>query len=83
MYIAWAKQFKPVVGTCFVDSIMIVGVLTHCVLKAKEMNMEHSIIQELILYEFKLGHNAVKTTKNIHCTKGENPNDHSYTNQIV
>ena len=35
------------------------------------MNMPNSLILELILYEFKLGHNAVEAIKDIHCAKGE------------
>ena len=30
-----------------------------------------------MLYELKLGHNAVRTTKNIYCAKGEGIVDHS------
>ena len=44
--------------------------LTHCTLlqskynlKAIQMNMQRSLIQELILYEFKVGDNTVEATK--------------------
>ena len=53
-----------------VDSIVVVDVQTYwalfqseCDLKATEMNMQHSLIQELILYKFKLGHYATKEPK--------------------
>ena len=53
-----------------VCSIVVVGALTHCALlhpwcdlKATLINMQHSLIQELILYEFKLGHNTIEATK--------------------
>ena len=57
---------------------MVVGALTYCALfhfvialKATQMNMHSSLILELMFYKFKLGHNAVKATKNICCAKGE------------
>ena len=44
---------------------MVVGVLTHYTLlyfewdlKAIQMNVQHSLIYKLMLYEFELGHNA-------------------------
>ena len=33
--------------------------------------MQDSLIQEFILYKFKLGHNAAEATKNICCVKNE------------
>ena len=55
-----------------VDSIVVVGVLTHCVLlhsmcslKATQINMQHSsLIWELMLYEFELHYNVTEATKN-------------------
>ena len=50
---------------------MVAGVLTHawlhfvCDLKAAKMNMQSSLIQDLMVYEFKLGYNAVEATKSI------------------
>ena len=35
------------------------------------MNMQHSLIRELVLYEFEMGHNAAETSKNICGMKGE------------
>ena len=62
---------------------MIVGVLAcyaliHSVydLKSAQINMRHNLICRLILYESKLGHNTIKTTKNICCLKGEGTVDH-------
>ena len=42
-----------------------------------QMNVQHCLIWELILYEFKLGQNAVEASKNIHCTKNEGEVDYS------
>ena len=71
-----------------VRSILLVGVLTCCALlhsvcnlKAVQRNVQHSLIKELMLYKFKLGDDAAKTTKNICCVKGEGAVDHS--NQMV
>ena len=61
-YIMWPNQFKvhTVVG-----SIVVVGVLaccemflSMCDLKAAQMNMQCSLIWELMLYEFEQGYNA-------------------------
>ena len=58
------KEFQTVV-----DSILVVSVLTcvlfHCicVLKAMQMNMQCSLIQEFMLYEFKLSQNITEATK--------------------
>ena len=42
-----------------------------------QMNLKHSLIQELVLYMFKLGYNAMEETKNICCVKCEGAVDHS------
>ena len=54
------KQFKSWEAATVVGSIKVVGTLTCCVLlhsvydlKAAQMNVLHSLIRELILYEFK------------------------------
>ena len=61
-----------------VGNTVVDGVLTHCALlhyvcdlKAKQMNVHCSLNQELMLYEFKLSHNAVEITKNICYMKDE------------
>ena len=57
-----------------VDSIVVVGALTHCAmlhsvwdLKTAQMNM---------LYKFELGHNPTEATKNISYAKNEDAVDH-------
>ena len=51
---------------------MLVGDLTQCILlyfvrdlKPAWMNVQHSLIQELMLYEFKRDYNVEETAKNI------------------
>ena len=80
--ITWSKQFKPWKLSTVVTSIMIFGVLTHCILlhsvydlKAIQMNVQCCLIWKLMLYEFKLSHNTAGTTKNT-CAKGEDALDH-------
>ena len=34
-----------------------------CGLKAAHLNVQHCLIQELMLYKFELGHNAAEATK--------------------
>ena len=84
MYITWLKQFKLWKVPTVVGSIVVVGVLTHCALlhsmcdlKFTQMNMQHSLIWELMLYKYKLSHNTMEATKNICCAKGEEVVDHS------
>ena len=52
-----------------------------CDLKAAQMNMQHSLIWELILYKYELGYNATKTSKNICNAKDEGTVD--YNNQMI
>ena len=63
---------------------MVVGALIHCALvhsvcdlKATHMKMRHSLIQELMLYKFKLSHNTRDAIKNICCVKGEGVAEYS------
>ena len=63
---------------------MVVGVLTcwallHSMwdLKATKMDMEPSLIWELGLFKFELGHNTAKETKITYCMKGEGVLNHS------
>ena len=76
-YIIWLKQFKLWKVSNVVSSITVVGVLTcalvlsMCESKATQMNVQHSLIHELILYKFKLGYNSAEVTKNICWVKGE------------
>ena len=40
-------------------------------MKATQINLQGSLIQKLMLYEFEQGHNAVEEIKNICCAKDE------------
>ena len=40
-------------------------------LKAAQMNMQCSLIQEFMLYKFEMGCSVTEATKNICCAKGE------------
>ena len=77
------KQFKLWMVPTMVGSIVLGGVLTHallhsiCDLKAAQINVQCSLIQEFLLYEFELGHNAVKAIKNICCAKVEGAVNHT------
>ena len=62
------KTVQAVLG-----SIVVVDTLTRCAvlhsvcdLKVAEMNMQWSLIRELKLLEFEVGHNTWEATKNIH-----------------
>ena len=62
---------------------MVVGALTHrsllhsvCDWKAGQMNVQFNLIQEHMLYKFRLGH-ITKATKNIYIVKGEGTIDYS------
>ena len=55
-----------------VGSIVVVGALTCYTLlysvsdlKAAQMNVQHSLIHELLLYEFEQGYNTVEATEEI------------------
>ena len=63
---------------------MVVGALTHCALlhsvhnlKAAQLNVQCSLIQELMLYGFKLSYCTTEAPKNICCAKGGGDVDHS------
>ena len=82
--IIWLKQWKQLNISTWVDSIVVVCALTHCALfismcnlKAIQMNVQWSLIQEFMLYKFTLGHNVVEVSKNICCVKAEGVVDHS------
>ena len=75
-YIMWPKWFKPWKIPTLVGSIMIVAALTHCELlhsvcdlKTTQMNMQHNLIWELMLYKLKLVHNVMEAAKNICCAR--------------
>ena len=48
-----------------------------CDLKATQMNVQYTVIQEFMFHKFKLGHNTVKATENICCVKCKGRVDHS------
>ena len=54
-----------------------------CDLKAAEMKVQNSLIQELLLYKFKLGHNATEANKNIYCAKEEDTVDHGTVTKLL
>ena len=71
------------VGTHYGGSIVVVGILTQCALlhfvcdlKASKMNIQHSLIQGLMLYEFKVGHNIITATKKICFVKSKGLVEH-------
>ena len=77
-------HLNPLRVPAVVGSIMVVGVLKFsallhslCDLKFTQMNVQGSLIQDIMLYKFKLEYNAKEATKNITCTKGEGAVDHS------
>ena len=68
-YITWWKV--PTV----VSGIVVFGALVHCALchslcdlKATQVKVLHSLMGELIMYDFELG---LESTKNLCCTKGK------------
>ena len=66
VYITWSKQFQSWKGTGAVGSLMIHGVVTRCALFPFVCDLkavQRRVIQELMLYEFELGHNATEATK--------------------
>ena len=78
------KQLKLWKVATEVGSIVVVGALTHCAwpqsmcdLKAVQMNVQSSQIQEQMLYKFELGYNSPKATKNIFHVKDEGAVDHN------
>ena len=42
-----------------------------------QINMRHNLIWELMLYEFKVGHNAMEATKKVCCIERKGPINHS------
>ena len=63
LYSKVIKAAQAVVSTCF----GLTDTLCHFMsgLKATQMNMQPGLVQEFMLYEFKLGQNIMKATKNI------------------
>ena len=77
-YIMWPKQSKPRKVPTMFGSIIVVSVLAYyallhflCNLKAEQINVLHGLIWKLMLYEFKMDHNAAEAAENICCVKSE------------
>ena len=69
---------------------MVLGALAYSVLlhsiwdfKAVQVNVQPSLIQELMLYEFKLSHNTVEAIENICYVKSEGVVDHGTVTRWV
>ena len=80
----WLKQSKKWEVPTVNGSIVVVGVLiccelfhSVCDLKAVQIKMQCSLIQEAMHCEFNLDHNVTKATKNIYCVEDEGAVDHS------
>ena len=68
-HVYYVKQWKEFAG---VHSITVVGVLTSCAvlhsvfnLKASKMNMQFSLIQEFMFYDFEQDHDTMEATEKI------------------
>ena len=75
-YSTWPKQFKPCEVPALVYSIVVVGALILCVIWKPHRWTCHSLIQEFMLYKFKLAYNTMEAIKNIYCRKEEGTVDH-------
>ena len=71
--ITWPMQCMSGEDPAEVGSIVVVGALTRCALlhsecdfKVTKLNVQHSLIQELMLHEFE---HSAEVIKNIYCTK--------------
>ena len=60
-----------------VGSIMVALLHSMCDLKGAQMNVQHRLTQELMLYKFELGQNTTEATKNICFMKSEGSVGHS------
>ena len=87
-YFMRSMHIKPWKLPAVLGSIVVVSAMTCCVLvhsmydlKAAHMNVQQSLIWELMLYKFELCHNAVEAAKNIHCTKGKGAVDYWTVNR--
>ena len=71
--IAWPGIVPTVVGSIETIDVLTCCALFHsvCDLKVAQMNVQCSLIWELVLYKFRLGHNTTETANIICCTKGE------------
>ena len=60
---------------------MCIASVCVCDLKTAQINMQHNLIQKIMLHQFALGYNTMEVIKNICYTKSEGAVDHS--NQMV
>ena len=72
-------KVPAVVGCAMVIGVVICWALLHSVydLKATQMNVQHNLICKLMHYDFELGHNALKATKNFCCMRSDGIINHS------
>ena len=82
------KHFKMWKVLAVVGSIMVIDVLSNCALlhtmcdlKATQMNIQCSLIKNLMLYKFESGYNATEATKNM--SKKWRHSWSQYSNQMV
>ena len=78
------KQFKPWYILAVVDSVVVDGALKcyallHFIYDSKDvqMNVQHSLIQEFMFYEFELGYSFAEASKTICYAKDESTVDHN------
>ena len=82
VYIMGPKLFKAWKISAVIYSIAIVSSYILSITSLHEWfecytdEVQYILIQELMLYKFKQGHNAMEATKNISCAKGEGIVDH-------
>ena len=78
-----AVEIPFVVNSITVISVLTCYALLHSMwdLKAQQMNIQQSLIWDLILYKFELNHNAIEETKKIYCTKDKHAVDHRRINK--
>ena len=73
------KAVQAIVGNIVVVGALTQCALLHCHLKAAHMNIQCSLVQELMLYETELGYNAAEPSKKI-CVEDEGTiDDHTVT----
>ena len=71
------EEVTAIVGSILVDSALTGCALPLCVwFERSTDNVQHNLIQELMLYEVEMGDNVTETTKDVHCTKVDDAMDH-------
>ena len=64
-------------GNLSADKLCIASLRVCFKSRTNERAMQHSLIREVMLHKFELGHNAAEATKNICCAKVAGPVNHS------